>query len=172
MALGKRDHSLIMLRVERETLAALRDDPALASLILEYQEEAGSPLIAPDPDWGAMAALEKDDALLCMIARIDGGVVGFAVWRLFCPLGFRRLRVGFAEFLFLSAQYRAYGGARRLIAASENAMRAKGVMRAAIHDALDSPHDFGMLGYAAISRVWLKDLAGVSRRQQRADCEQ
>lgn len=158
-----------MLTVVPEPLAELRADPQLSRLVLEYHEEVGAPALQPDPDWEAMATLERQDALLCMLGRVENILVGFAIWRLFCPLGFRRLRIGFAEFLFLSSEHRRHGGARRLIAASEDGMRARGVVRAAIHDALESPHDFRGFGYVAASRVWLKDLAGVPRRQQRAN---
>jgi GNAT superfamily N-acetyltransferase len=158
MAERQRGDPLTGVKVAREPLAALRADPELPRLVLEYHEEVGSPAIQPDPDWRAMAELETRGELLCLAARRDGALVGFAVWRLFTPLGFRKLRLGWAEFLYLAPEARARGGAARLLAASENAMRAEGVHRCAIHDSAEAPREFGPLGYGMAMRVWLKDL--------------
>lgn len=150
-------------------LAGLREHRDFPRLLLEYHEEVGVPGLQPDPDWDALADLERRGELVCLAVYRDDAMAGFAVWRIFPLLGFRTIRLGFAEFLFLTADARKGGGAKRLLAASEDAMRQRGIGRCAIHDSADSPHDFRLLGYAPAMRVWVKDLGHVFRQQRQSD---
>lgn len=168
MAFGERVDPL-MLTIGAESVERLRSDRVLPQLVLEYHEEVGSPAFAPDPDWAAMADLEARGDLLCMLARERGKLAGFAVWRFMALLGFRSVRIGFAEFLYLSPDARKQGGARHLLAASERAMRDKGIVRCAIHDSTEAPHDFKTLGYGVAMRVWMKDLVDVFGGRRAAD---
>lgn len=159
-----------VIRCERVCLAELRGESGFGRLLLDYHEEIGEGG-PPDPDWSRMSALEArgDMVFVAAIARvIDRAVltigdelVGFSACRLFAPLAYRKARIGWVEYIYLDPPYRAEGGGKLLIAATESAMRAAGAKSVAIHDAAENPHRYDAIGYRMTMRVWVKDLPDV-----------
>lgn len=150
--------ALDTMTIQREPLMPLWDEAAP----MMAQHAAESPVAgewALDPDLGTYARSEAAGAVRCYTVRVDGGLVGYAVFFICKHLRHRHLTVASHDTLYVAPAHRGATGLS-LLAYAHRELRAEGVDLVS-HSADDGTpfHDLlDRLGYARATVTYTKRL--------------
>jgi GNAT superfamily N-acetyltransferase len=143
--------------VESMGLVRSEIEPLLAK---HWQEVAHFRDIPLKPNWPAYEKLADAGALIVYTARLEGRLVGYAVYLKIVSMHYSIVQAQ-QDIVFLDPAVRRGRLALRLLAFSENDLRARGVTLIQQHEKLAHPALgvlLGAMGYTAMDRIWVKRL--------------
>ncbi len=109
----------------REKLTDLRDEGE--KMFLEHWREANVDASLPlDPDWALYERMEELDMEVCVVARADGRLVGYAVYLIVPTLHYRH-KAGVADVFYIEPAYRKGWVGIELFRVVERLLRERGV---------------------------------------------
>lgn len=148
-----------MTTYQREPVAGLWDE-AWELLKAHWEEVAHYKDIALNPDVGLYDAMEKAGALRCYTARVDGKLVGYAVFFVRPNAHYKQCLVAQQDVLFVLPAYRLGRTGITLIRVAEKALRADGV-QVVYHHAKRTNRVgelLARLGYELVDEIYAKRL--------------
>lgn len=98
-----------------------------------YEEVALHKTIPLDPDWSRYTLLAKADALLVVGARDQGQLVGYSVFYISSMMHYKSTNSASSDVIYLAPEHRTGFAGIKLIKASEDALRNKGITKVFWH---------------------------------------
>lgn len=113
------------------------------------------------PDYAAYGRLDVAGMLKCIVARVDGELVGYALFIVQPHLHYMTCKTAFEDLYFLRKDHRLGRTGIRLFQFAEAALRADGVNRIIMHTKihLDNSKLFEYLGYRHTDKLYTKLLS-------------
>ena len=151
-----------MITIKPITMSSLRDDPALAGLIAEYDQESRNPGVPdPDPDWNLYFILESANMIFAFGAYTGAGELIGAISVLTSSMTHvRGFVAGRVETYFVKQSHRKGGAGVLLLREAERTLKARGIsllfVTAPIGGRLDAA--LPMWGYQQTNHVYCRSL--------------
>lgn len=149
-----------MLTYARESLRDIKDE--VAPLLDAHWREIAldQDTVNLDPLWESYEVIENVGAFVCVTARDDGLLVGYAAYIVARHLHYQQMVVAENDVFFLHPGYRKGLAGPKMFKAAEKILADLGVHK--IVNKVKLHHDVGAvferMGYRPIERIYVKDL--------------
>lgn len=146
--------------IARERMKVGLIEEFLPLLREHFKEIAHFKDIVLDPDFAKYEAMDLTGRLLILTARVEGELVGYAIYFVMPALHYRRSLQAFQDVLYVAPEYRGGLLGMRLLKRSDQELKRMGVEVVRQH--MKAAHSFGpllaRLGYELEDLIYVKRL--------------
>lgn len=147
-----------MTAYAREPISARLIEEITPLLTAHYREIAHFPDIALEPNYARYCAAEDKGALRIFTARIDGALVGYAIYLVEASLHYRASLQAHQDVLFVHPDYRRASVGVRMIRHADEQLATEGVQ--VIYQHSKAAHSIGPIlerqGYELVDEIYAK----------------